>query len=131
MITANPALVPTTTNAEVDRPRSAREMTARVVLAADLPMPVRISFQGEGVAEPGTSIMCLSLRTVAHGQAWSRYLGGRTDTYVHTGRVFLDEGRITWHGWTVHLLAVDGLSADPALDPATITALAASTGGAR
>jgi hypothetical protein len=114
-------------------PKPVREMAALVVLACDLPMPVRISFQGTGTGEAGTSIMSMSLRTVAEGQAWSRHLGGRTDTYVSagTGRTWLDEGLIKWHGWSVQLHASDDLNPGQSLDPATAAGLEAIAGGSR
>jgi hypothetical protein len=113
-------------------PKPVREMTALVVLASDLPMPVRLSFQGKGIGESGTSIMSMSLRTVAEGQAWSRHLGGRTDTYVsaNTGRTWLDEGVIKWHGWSVHLDASDDPIPVQPLDPATAAGVAVIAGGA-
>jgi len=107
-------------------------MVALVVLAAsDLPMPVRIAFQGKGTGEPGASIMALFLRSVAEGQAWSRHLGGRTDTHVSADghRVWLDEGVIRWHGWSVHLHAGDDVPATTPLDPSTAAELATIAGG--
>jgi hypothetical protein len=106
-------------------PLAVRAMVARIVLATELPMPVRIAFQGEGVGEPGRSILALSLRSVAQGAVWSRHLGGRTNTHVSNDRVWLDEGPIRWHGWSVHLQASDDLDSRPDLDPATATALTA------
>jgi hypothetical protein len=112
-------------------PKPAREMVALVVLACHLPMPTRITFQGQGVGESGASIMSLSLRTVAEGQAWSLDLGGRTDVRVSagTGRAWLDEGVIRWHGWSVHLQASDDPTPDRLLDPATTAGLVVIAGG--
>jgi hypothetical protein len=111
-------------------PKPVREVTALVVLACQLPMPVRISFQGTGTGESGTSIMSMSFRTVAEGQAWSRHLGGRTDTRVNDdGRIYLDEGVIKWHGWHVQLHASDDPVSGQPLNPATTAALAVIAGG--
>ena len=113
-------------------PRPIREMLALVVLAEHLPMPRQISFQGWGTGEDGRSIMCMSFPTVAQAQAWSRHLGGRTDTHVSaSGRVYLDEGVIRWHGWSVQLHASDDppLAGNP-LDPAMTASVAAVVGGA-
>jgi hypothetical protein len=100
---------PPTTNNGHPTAKAHRYLVALVVQAEDLPMPTRIAFLGEGVGESGTSIMCLSFRSVAEGQAWSRYLGGRTDAYVsaETSLAFLDHGVIRWHGWSVILDAYD------------------------
>jgi hypothetical protein len=99
----------TTTTNEHLAPKAHRYMVAVVVAAEELPMPTRITFQGDGVGESGASIMCLSFRTVADGQAWGRHLGGRTDAYVsaETGETWLDHGVIRWHGWSVILDARD------------------------
>jgi hypothetical protein len=112
--------------------KPAREMTALVVLACQLPMPVRISFQGTGIGEAGTAIMAMSLRTVAEGQAWSRHLGGRTDTHVSatSSRTWLDEGVIKWHGWSVHLEASDEAIPEQPLDAVTAADLADIAWGA-
>jgi hypothetical protein len=113
-------------------PKPVREMVALVVLvAADLPMPVRITFQGKGTGEPGTSIMVLSFRSIAEGQAWSRHLGGRTDTHLSADgrRVWLDEGLIKWHGWSVQLHASDDVPATQPLDRTMAAELATVAGG--
>jgi hypothetical protein len=113
-------------------PKPVREMVALVVLACHLPMPVRIAFQGKGTGESGISILSLSFRTVAEGQAWSRHLGGRANTRVSadTGRTWLDEGVIKWHGWHVQLHASDDPVPGQPLNPATTADLAAIAGGA-
>jgi hypothetical protein len=111
-------------------PKPVREMVALVVLANHLPMPIRITFQGNGTGESGISILSLSFRTVADGQAWSRHLGGRTDTRVNDdGRIYLDEGLITWHGWHVQLHASDDPVPGEPLAPAIAAELAAIAGG--
>jgi hypothetical protein len=108
-------------------------MLALVVLADHLPMPRQISFQGWGTGEDGRSIMSMAFATIERAQAWSRHLGGRTDTYTSatTGRIYLDEGVIRWHGWSVQLHASNDppLPGNP-LDPATTTQVAAVVGGA-
>jgi hypothetical protein len=125
-----PTTTPTVTKARTPKP--VREMVALVVLACHLPMPVRITFQGKGTGESGISILSLSFRSVAEGQAWSRHLGGRADTRVcaDTGRTWLDEGVITWHGWHVQLHASDDPVRGQPLDPTTAADLAIVAGGA-
>jgi hypothetical protein len=114
------------------KPKSVREMVALVVLADHLPMPIRIAFQGKGVGEPGSSILALSVASVAQGQAWSRHLGGRTDTYVNakTGQTWLDEGVIVWHGWHVQLQAWDESTPVTPLNSTVSAKLTAIAGGA-
>jgi hypothetical protein len=106
-------------------------MLALVVLATDLPMPERITFQGEGIGEPGASIMSLSFSRIEPGKAWSRYLGGCTDTYHNRdGNTYLREGVIEWHGWSLHLHACEPTSPDTDLDQETAIRLAELAGGA-
>jgi hypothetical protein len=123
---------PTTTTSKARTPKPVREMVALVVLANHLPMPVRIAFQGKGTGESGISILSLSFRSVAEGQAWSRHLGGRTDTRVcaDSGRTWLDEGVIKWHGWRVQLHASDDPVRGEPLEPTTAAELAVVAGGA-
>jgi hypothetical protein len=124
-----PTATPTATKARTPKP--VREMVALVVLANHLPMPVRITFQGKGTGESGISILSLSFRSVADGQAWSRHLGGRADTHVNDdGRIYLDEGLITWHGWHVQLHASDDPVSGEPLAPAVAAELVAIAGGA-
>lgn len=122
---------PSTARRTARTPKPAREIAALVVLACHLPMPVRIAFQGKGIGDSGTSIMSMSFRSVAEGQAWSRHLGGQTDTYLNTdGRTYLSEGAITWHGWSVNLHASDNMPPAQPLDPTIAADLAVIAGGA-
>lgn len=121
-----------TMNSTNSKPRELRAMMALVVLAAELPMPMCIRFQGEGIGEPGTSIMDLHFDRVRDGQAWSRHLGGRADTYRNTdGNTYLRAGSIKWHGWSVALFASEKTLPDSALDQDTNTRLVAIAGGAQ
>ena len=102
---------------------STRAMLALVALA-DLPTPTGVSFVSD-------HILSLALDTIADGQAWSRYLGGSTDTCVSNRTTYLNEGRIDWHGWSVQLHAYGpGPVAPTALDAVTTARLALTAGGA-
>ena len=120
-------------NTQTTKPRPLRHMLALVALADQLPMPRLISFQGQGAGKAGTSIMGMSFDSVAAGQAWSRYLGGKTDTHTHTdsGRTYLREGSIAWHGWHVQLQASDDAAPDTQLDEGITAQLVAIAAGAR
>lgn len=121
----------TTTNSADTERRAPRAMVALIVLATELPMPLGIRFQGEGIGEPGTSILGMDFDRVSDGQAWSRYLGGQTDTYRHTdGNTYLCEGPIRWHGWSVQLCASERPMPDGELDQDTTTRLGELTGDA-
>lgn len=99
--------------------KSRRAMVALVALA-DLPMPQAIRFVGD--------ILSLDVDAVAEGQAWSQFLGGETDTYIHDdGRRYLREGTIRWHGWSVQIHASDppSVAGGGELDPETVAALEA------
>src|SRR5262249_5260716 len=99
-----------------------RAMLALITLAA-LPVPNAVRFY------PDNNILSLNLDCVADGQAWSRHLGGKTDSYLNTdGRAYLDEGVITWHGWSVHQQARAAAAADVAFD-ADATARLTEVGG--
>jgi hypothetical protein len=99
-----------------------------LVALADLPTPIGVRFVY------GT-ILSLSFDNLADGRAWSRHLGGSTDTYVNdnNGHIHLREGSVRWHGWSVNLHAfepVSGESAPPDLDAATAARLALVAGAA-
>lgn len=87
---------------------SARQVLVEIV-RIELPVPTSIRvYQDLG-------IVALGFERLAPGVAWSRHLGGRTDTRSGAdGRVFLDEGVIVWHGWRVQVLANE-------LAPVTVT----------
>lgn len=100
-----------------------RRMLALIALA-DLPTPESVAFYSE-------TGLALSFGRLADGQAWSRFLEGSTGTYTYNGRVVLDEGRITWHGWRVQLHAVEDLPPVPAfLDEDLAARLTSVVGGA-
>jgi hypothetical protein len=104
-----------------DQPASRREVLAFIALQ-DLPMPRETRFQGH--------ILALRLDSVADGQAWSRFLGGETTTYVNTdGRTYLDEGVIKWRGFSVLLHASDKAAVNSELDEDTTAALREIAGG--
>jgi hypothetical protein len=89
-------------------PKTPRELLELVALAS-LPTPTSVQWYD--------GILSLFFATVSDGQAWSRHLGGQTDTYVRDGHRCLDEGRIRWHGWSVQLHARDKVPpAEPAGD---------------
>jgi len=93
-------------------PRERRVMLALITLA-ELPMPKDVRFH------PNGEILSLTLDEIEDGQAWSRYLGGASDTYVYHGTRYLNEGQIVWHGWSVHVHASADAVADAALDDHT------------
>lgn len=107
-------------------PKPVREMLVLIVAAAQLPTPTQISFQGAGVGDLGRSILALRFRSIAEGQAWSRYLGGRTTTRPSAtgGHVWLDEGVIRWHGWSVQLHAYDDMPLHWGSDVASVLGVA-------
>lgn len=77
-----------------------RAMLAVIALATEVPTPKSISIY------PKSEILSLMFERLAHGLAWSAFLGGQTETYVNTdGRRYLDAGVIRWHGWSVQLHA--------------------------
>ncbi|MBT8225450.1 MAG: hypothetical protein HKP61_21930 [Dactylosporangium sp.] len=104
-----------------DMPTPPRAMLAAVALA-DLPTPADIRF-----SKP---ILALTFDAIAQGQAWSRHLSGCTDTRVYPGGVYLNEGRITWRGWSVHLLAWEDAPRPPASLPADTRARLAQVASA-
>ena len=96
-----------------------------LVASADLPTPTGVSFIND-------HLLTLDFGCVADGQAWSRHLGGSTNTYVDDGYVYLSEGAIRWRGWSVGLYATDpvpGGSVAPESDMDTATWLAVAVGG--
>lgn len=83
---------------------SPREILAEIVSTAELPIPATIFF----FLRPARPILALTFRDdLSAGLAWSRHLGGATRIRPSlTGeRRYLDEGAITWHGWTVQITA--------------------------
>jgi len=104
-----------------EQPASRREVLAFIALQ-DLPMPRETRFQGH--------ILALRLDCVADGQAWSRFFGGETTTYVNTdGRTYLDEGVIKWRGYSVLLHASDKPAVASELDEDTSSKLREIAGG--
>jgi hypothetical protein len=79
----------------------ARKMLALIALATEVPVPKNISFH------PNGELLSLTFERLSAGLAWSSYLGGQLDTYVHNAARYLNEGVIDWHGWRVQLHACD------------------------
>ena len=103
------------------QPASRREVLAFIALQ-DLPMPRVVTVY--------PTILCLRFDSVADGQTWSRFFGGRTTTYLNKdGRTYLDEGVIKWRGYSVQLQASDKTAVDAELDEDTTTALREIAGG--
>lgn len=100
--------------------RDPRAMLAEIALASELPVPEVIYLYSD------SGILALNLATLADGRAWSRHLGGSTDSYLngHNGRRYLDEGRIRWHGWSVQLHASEPSCVDVPLAEDTAARLA-------
>ena len=133
MVTAGTA-IPTTEGASIVTTEritdkgEPRAMLALITLA-ELPIPKGVTFYGD------SGILSMDFDNVADGQVWSSYLGGRTDTYVSNGTVFLSEGVIRWRGWSVQLHANEDHTPNGELDDDTTarlqTVAASATGDTR